>query len=120
MLNVYDQLFPPLQSLVDRLLTDTADEGWEVKRAYLASVYTALDRGRDTQPGLDPEASLSAIIAAVIDRAGAPEIGDPLQAGIYLASADPAHRDAGAAWFDRHPDDYDRIRRDLTGGGRLN
>ncbi len=120
MLHVYDQLIPPLQSLVDRLLADTAAEGWEVKRAYLASVYTALDRGRADHPGLDPEAALSAIVAAVIDRAGAPQVDGPLQAGIYAASADPDHRTAAAAWFDRHPDEFDRIQRELAEGRRLN
>ncbi len=115
----YERLIPPFRSLVDRLLADTEGEGWAVRRAYLASIYDALDRGRDERPALDPEASLSAIIAAVIERAGAPAIAEVMQAGIYAASAEPAHRAASAAWFDLHPDQFALIRQEMAGGRTL-
>jgi hypothetical protein len=116
----YETLIPPFRGLVDRLLADTAGEGWEVRRAYLSSVYAALDRQRGDKSPFDPEASLAAIIAAMIERVGRPEIESRLQAGIYAASAEPEHRQASAAWFDQHPDQYELARTELTKGPGLN
>lgn len=121
MTSAYSMLIPPFQSLVDRLLVQTEGEGWEVRRAYLASVYEVLDRGRKDNPAVNPEEALSGIIAAVIERVGEPPVESRLQAGIYAASAAAHHRVASAEWFDGHPGEYDQISRELAGGGpRLN
>lgn len=115
--SIYEDLIPPFQAIVDRLLRETEGEGWEVRRAYLASVFAALQRGPD---GIDPEEALSDIIAAVIERMEEPAIEGRLQAGIYAASTKPDHRIASAEWFDLHPDEYQLIQEEMARGGRLN
>ncbi|MDA8230695.1 MAG: hypothetical protein M0006_05095 [Magnetospirillum sp.] len=121
MTGAYDTLIPPFRTIVDRLLRETAGEGWEVRRAYLTSVYSALYRWHERAPALDPESSLSGIIAAVIDGVGESEITSRLQAGIYAASALADHRQASADWFGVNPGELALLRQELAGGGtRLN
>lgn len=115
-MTVYDQLSPPYRAIVDQVAAETADQGWDVRRAYLTSVYHALDRAQVPEA----EEALAAIIAGLVERLGEPAIAEGLQAGIYAASAAPEHREASAAWFDLHPDDYAVIQRELTEGRRLN
>lgn len=119
-MRVFDELIPPWRALVRRLVAETGGEGWEVRRAYLASVFTALDAARARYPNLDSKDSLAGIIAGMIELLGEPAIAGGLQAGIYAASAKPEHRQASAAWFDRHPDEYAAIQRELADGIRLN
>lgn len=119
-MHIFDELIPPYRHLVDRLLLETAGEGWEVMRAYLASVFTALTSGQQHHPAIDPEADLAWIVAGLIERLGEPDVGCRLQAGIYAISAKPEHRWASQAWFDHHPDEYEAIRRELAEGARLN
>ncbi|MGE5506725.1 MAG: hypothetical protein ACM31L_20045 [Actinomycetota bacterium] len=119
--SVYNEIIAPWRAIVDRMLIDTVAEGWEVRRAYLASVYAALQRGHQKAPlAVDPEAALSDIVAALIERLDTPPIDNRLQAGIYATSALPAHQVAAAAWFDRNPDEYAAIQKELEGGLRLN
>ncbi|MBI5163949.1 MAG: hypothetical protein HY985_08600 [Magnetospirillum sp.] len=124
MSQVYEALIPPYRAIVDRLIHETEGEDWEVRRAYLASVYATLaNRQGRVVVVIDPETDLSGIIAAVIERAGEPSIAGRLQAGIYAASAKPEHRQASQAWFDDHPAEYERITVELTAGNgtrRLN
>ena len=116
-MNAYDYLAPPLQMLVDRLAVETApSEDWEVHRAYLASVFLALERHG---PPLDPQEELSLVIAGLVERLGEPEIASAVQAGIYAASAKLEHRQAAAEWFDRHPDQFDAIQARLVRGSSL-
>ena len=85
------------------MLDATVRSGWGARRAYLASVYAALDREREN---FDAEALLSELIAAIIEKSGTPAIATRLQAGVYATSADPDHRAAAASWFDGHPEEY--------------
>lgn len=114
-MQAYDTLIAPYRDIVDRLAMDTIGEGWEVRRAYLTSVFEALAKN----PTAHPQEGLSAIIAALIERLGEPLIETRLQAGIYAASAKAEHRIASAEWFDSHPDQYEIIQQELTGGVRL-
>lgn len=118
-MQAYDTLIAPYRHIVDRLAEATSDEGWEVRRAYLTSVFDALEKGRGENPQVQPQEGLSAIIAALIERVGEPEIETRLQAGIYAASAKAEHRIASDEWFRLHPDQYDIIQQELTGGIRM-
>jgi hypothetical protein len=121
MMTVYSRIAGPWRAIVDRLVVETGAEGWEVRRAYLSSVYAALQRGHQTAPlAIDPEAALAEIIAAMIERLDTPRIDNRLQAGIYATSALPAHQVAAAAWFDGNPDEYAAIQQELEHGVRLN
>ena len=119
-MTVYSQLSEAYRNIVDRLLIETGGEGWEVRRAYLTSVFEALSRGHRRFPDLvHPEGDLSVIIAGLVERLGEPRIDGRLQAGIYAASAKPEHRIASAEWFDLHPDEYAIIQREIEQGARL-
>ncbi|CAA7624124.1 hypothetical protein MTBLM5_60164 [Magnetospirillum sp. LM-5] len=115
-MTAYDYLIPPYQALVDQMVVLTADSDWEVRRAYLASIWASLER---VDPPMDAPTELSLIIAGLVERLGEPEIDDSLQAGIYAASAKESHRAASADWFDHHPADFAAIQRRLTGGQTL-
>lgn len=119
-MHIFEELIPPYRHLIERLMRETAGESWEVLRAYLASVFTALTSGQERHPAIDPEADLAWIVAGLIERLGEPDIGNRLQAGIYAISAKPEHRWASQSWFDRHPEEYDAIQRELAEGVRLN
>jgi hypothetical protein len=113
----YDYLSPPLQGLVDRMADLASGSDWEICRAYLASVYAALERHSGP---LDPEADLATIIAALLERLGEPPITDGLQASIYAASAKAEHRAASIDWFDDHPDQFLVMQHRLARGVVLN
>lgn len=115
-MTAYDYLIPPYQTLVDQMVVLTVDSDWEMRRAYLASVWASLER---MDPPIDAPTELSLIIAGLVERLGEPEIDDALQAGIYAASAKESHRTASAVWFDRHPADFAAIQRRLTDGVTL-
>lgn len=122
-MQVYDSLDDPLRRIVDRLVAETGDEGWEVRRAYLTSVFDALERGTHRFPdAIRPQEALSAIIAGLVERLGEPGIDSRLQAGIYAVSLKSDHRIASAEWFGDHPDEYETIQRELVKGNasRLN
>lgn len=126
-MRVYDTLDEPLRRIVDRLVAETGAEDWagdwEVRRAFLTSVFDALDRGARRFPdAVRPQEALSAIVAGLVERLGEPPIRTRLQAGIYAVSLKPDHRIASAEWFGHHPDEYDAIQRELVKGpaSRLN
>lgn len=122
-MHVYDTLAEPLRRIVDRMVAETGGEGWEVRRAYLTSVFDALDRETQRHPGaIHPQEALAAIVAGLVERLGEPAIDSRLQAGIYAVSLKPDHRIASAEWFGTHPDEYDTIQRELVKGNasRLN
>lgn len=120
-MHAYEDLIPPYRALVERMVTEAAAEGWDVVRAYLASLFAALTSGQARHPAIDPEADLAWIIAGLVERLGEPEIRSRLQAGIYAISAKPEHRWASQEWFDRNPEEYEAIQQELAEGGvRLN
>ncbi len=122
-MRVYDTLDEPLRRIVDRLIDETGAEDWEVRRAFLTSVFDALDRGARRFPdAVRPQEALSAIVAGLVERLGEPPIRTRLQAGIYAVSLKPDHRIASAEWFGHHPDEYETIQRELVKGptSRLN
>lgn len=122
-MQVYETLDEPLRRIVDRLVAETGGEGWEVRRAYLTSVFDALDRGARRFPeAIHPQEALAAIVAGLVERLGEPAIDTRLQAGIYAVSLKPDHRIASAEWFGDHPDEYETIQQELVKGpaGRLN
>lgn len=119
-MHIFEELIPPYRHLVERLVVETAGEGWEVMRAYLASVFAALTTGQQTHPAIDPEADLAWIVAGLVEQLGEPDIVCRLQAGIYAISAKPEHRWVAQGWFDRHPEEYEAIQHELAEGVRLN
>lgn len=114
-MTIYDQCYPHVRAIIDALVDRTGEQDWQVRRAYLTSVMQALQRGSP-----QPEEDLAVIIAGLVERLGEPEIAEPLQAGIYAASAKPEHRIWSGEWFDRHPAEYALILRELDEGPRLN
>jgi hypothetical protein len=98
---LYEKLNPDMQRTVDAYAGRLRVLDWGRRGDLLAE--SALPFGQDLPPDKATVAARG-FITAVLERLGAPEISDPRQALLYLASLDPEHREKAEIWLASHPD----------------
>lgn len=98
---LYDKLNAEMKKTVDAFVGRLKVLDWSRRSNLLADA--ALPFGQDLPPDKANTAARG-FVTAVLERLGAPEVTDPYQALLYLASLDPAHRAQAELWLDEHPE----------------
>ena len=97
---LYEKLNQEMQNTVDSYVGRLGPLDWRRRGHLLAEAGTTLGES------LAPEkSSLAArgFVTAVIERLGAPEVADPYQAALYLASLDAGHREQAKRYLAENP-----------------
>ena len=107
---LYEKLNQEMQNTVDSYVGRLGPLDWRRRGHLLAEAGAALGEG------MAPEkSSLAArgFVTAVIERLGAPEVTDPFQAALYLASLDTGHREQAKRYLAEHPPFEEAFAEDL-------
>jgi len=97
---IYEKLNPEMQSTVDAYVGRIGPLDWRRRGTLLA------EAGATLGAELGPEKSgLAArgFVTAVLERLGPPEVTNPFQAALYLASLDEDHRAQGERFLQENP-----------------
>src|SRR5262245_54956421 len=97
---LYEKLNREMRNTVDAYVGRIGPLGWRRRGELLAEAAATF--GEDLAP---EKAGLAArgFVTAVIERLGAPEVDDPFQANLYLASLDAAHRTLAERFLEENP-----------------
>jgi hypothetical protein len=98
---LYEKLNAEMKKTVDAWVGRLRVLDWSRRSTLLTDA--ALPFGQDLPPDKARTATRG-FITAVLERLGAPEVADPHQAVLYLASLDPDHRARAERWLDEHPE----------------
>jgi len=109
---LYDRLNADMKKTVDAYVGRLKVLDWRRRGDLLAE--SALPFGQGL-PAAQAKKAARGFVTAVIERLGAPEITDPRQALLYLASLDPDHRAMADAWLDANPEIRAEVDRGLSG-----
>lgn len=109
---LYDKLNPEMQQMVDAYAAQLGPLDWSRKSDLLAEAAMAF--GGD--PG-SHSAHLAAkgFLSAVLERWASPEVSDPSQACLYLASLDEGHRAMAERYLEEHPAILEAVELELLG-----
>lgn len=97
---LYDKLNQDMRDTVDAYVGRMGPLEWRRRSELLVEAAGAF--GEDLAP---EKSSLAArgFVTAVIERLGAPEVDDPHQASLYMASLDAGHRALAERFLEQHP-----------------
>jgi hypothetical protein len=109
---LYDKLNREMQQTVDAFVGRLKVLDWSRRADLLAD--SALPFGHDLPPD-KAKVAARGFVTAVLERLGAPDVTDPRQALLYLASLDPDHRARAEAWLDAHPEMRQAVDEGLSG-----
>jgi hypothetical protein len=98
---LYEKLNAEMKDAVDAFTGRLKVLDWSRRSDLLTQA--ALPFGEDLPPE-QAKTAARGFITAVLERLGAPEITDPQQALLYLASLDPGHRALAEAYLDANPE----------------
>jgi hypothetical protein len=98
---LYEKLNAEMQETVNAFVGRLKVLDWRRRSDLLAD--SALPFGHDLPPDKAKTAARG-FVTAVIERLAAPEVTDPYQALLYLASLDPDHRAQAELWLAEHPE----------------
>jgi hypothetical protein len=107
---LYEKLNGGMRKMVDEYARKLRPLAWNRRSDLL--VQASLSFGEEQAPD---KASLASrgFVTAVLERWGAPEVDDPRQALLYLASLNPDHQDMAKDYLDAHPEMREVVEREL-------
>ena len=105
-----EKLNGEMRKMVDRYARKLRPLAWNRRSDLL--VQASLSFGEEQAPD---KASLASrgFVTAVLERWGAPEVDDPRQALLYLASLNPDHQALAKDYLDAHPEMREVVEREL-------
>ena len=109
---LYEKLNTEMRRTVDQYARRLRPLAWNRRSDLLARASVPFGEG------LAPEkAKLAArgFVTAVLERWGSPEVDDPRQACLYLASLSPDHRGMAERYLNAHPEMREAVERELGG-----
>lgn len=98
---LYEKLNAEMKRTVDAFVGRLLVLDWRRRSTLLTDA--ALPFGQDLPPE-KAKVAARGFITAVLERLDAPEVTDPCQALLYLASLDPVHRAQAEEYLDANPE----------------
>lgn len=109
---LYEKLNTEMRRMVDQYARRLRPLAWNRRSDLL--VQASLPFGEDLAPEKARLASRG-FVTAVLERWGSPEVDDPRQACLYLASLNPDHRGMAQRYLEAHPEMQEAVERELGG-----
>lgn len=107
---LYEKLNGEMRKMVDQYARRLRPMAWNHRSDLL--IQASLPFGEELAPD---KASLASrgFVTAVLERWGSPEVDDPRQAILYLASLNPDHLAMAERYLDGHPEMREVVGREL-------
>jgi hypothetical protein len=109
---LYEKLNTEMRRMVDQYARRLRPLAWNRRSDMLAQA--SLPFGEDLAPEKARLASRG-FVTAVLERWGSPEVDDPRQACLYLASLNPDHRGMAQRYLEANPEMREAVERELGG-----